>query len=100
MGLWLFFFKIFIYFIFRWRGREGEREGEKHQCVVASCMPPTEVMAHNREMCSDWESNQGPCGSQARAQSTEPHQPGQIMVMFKEYFSFSIHGEIGMDILM
>ena len=34
------FFKIlFIYF--RQRGREGEREGEKHQCVVASCAPPT-----------------------------------------------------------
>ena len=26
-------------FIFRQRGREGEREGEKHQCVVASCIP-------------------------------------------------------------
>ena len=32
------FLKIFI---FRERGREGEREGEKHQCVVASHMPPT-----------------------------------------------------------
>ena len=21
-------------------GKEGEREGEKHQCVVASCAPP------------------------------------------------------------
>ena len=27
--------------IFRERGREGEREEEKHQCVVASHMPPT-----------------------------------------------------------
>ena len=26
----------FYLFIFRQRGREGEREGEKHQCVVAS----------------------------------------------------------------
>ena len=35
------FLKIFIdLFIFRERGREGEREGEKHQCVVAFCMPP------------------------------------------------------------
>ena len=23
------------------RGKEGEREGEKHQCVVASCAFPT-----------------------------------------------------------
>ena len=32
----LFFFKILFYF-FRQRRREGEREGEKHQCVV--CPP-------------------------------------------------------------
>ena len=38
----LYFLKIlFIYFFFRERGREGEREGEKHQCVVASCALPT-----------------------------------------------------------
>ena len=34
----LFLFKDFIYFL-RERGREGERDGEKHQCVVASHMP-------------------------------------------------------------
>ena len=33
-------FICFCLFIFRERGREGEREGEKLQCVVASCMPP------------------------------------------------------------
>ena len=33
-----YFFKDFIY-LFLERGREGEREGEKHQCVVASHMP-------------------------------------------------------------
>ena len=27
---------IFYLLIFRKKGREGEREGEKHQCVVAS----------------------------------------------------------------
>ena len=36
------FFKRFYLFIFRERGREGEREGEKHQCVVASHVAPTE----------------------------------------------------------
>ena len=34
------FFKDFYLFICRERGREGESEGEKHQCVVASLMPP------------------------------------------------------------
>ena len=33
-----FFLKIL--FIFRERGREGEREGEKHQYVVPSQAPP------------------------------------------------------------
>ena len=34
------FLKYFIYF-YRQREREGQREGEKHQCVVASHAPPT-----------------------------------------------------------
>ena len=39
------------------RGREEEREGEKHQCMVASCAPPTGDLAFNPCMCPDWESN-------------------------------------------
>ena len=57
-------------------GREGEREGEKHQCVVSSGMTPTEDLAHNPGTYPDWESNQQPFGCQAGAQSTEPHQLG------------------------
>ena len=50
----LFFVKIlFIYF----RGREGEREGEKHQYVVTSHVPPTGDLAHNPGVCPDWELN-------------------------------------------
>ena len=63
-------------FIFRQRGREGEREGEKHQCVVASCAPPTGDLACNPGMCPDWESNQQCFGAQAGTQSPEPYQPG------------------------
>ena len=62
--------------MFRERGREGERKGEKHPCAVASHTPPTGDPARNPGMCPDWESNQRPFGSQASAQSTEPHQPG------------------------
>ena len=54
-----FFFRFYL-FIFRKRGREGPREGEKHQCVVASRTPTTGDLAHNPGMCPDWESNQRP----------------------------------------
>ena len=47
------FFKEFIY-LFLERGREGEREGEKHQPVVASCLPPNRNLVHNPGMCPDW----------------------------------------------
>ena len=53
-----FFIFLKIIFLFRDRGREGEREGEKHQCVVASRTPPTRDLSHNPGMCPDWESNQ------------------------------------------
>ena len=43
----LLFFKRFYLFIFRERGREEEREGEMHQCVVASRAPPIGDLAHN-----------------------------------------------------
>ena len=60
-------------FIFREKGREREREGEKHQCVVAFHAPATGDQALQPGMCPDWESNQQPFGSQASAQSTKPH---------------------------
>ena len=40
---------------------------EKHQCVVASHMPPTGDLARNPGLCSDWESNQQLFGWQAHA---------------------------------
>ena len=44
-------FKIIIYLsIFKKKGREGEREVEKHQCVIAPHTPPTEDLAHNPDM--------------------------------------------------
>ena len=66
----LYFFLRFYLFIFRERGGEGEREGEKHQCVVASCAPPTGDLAGNPGMCPDWELYQRLFGSLARAQYT------------------------------
>ena len=37
-------------------------------------------------MCPDWESNQRPFGSQAGAQSTKQHQPGQKLAFFPLVF--------------
>ena len=61
---------IFLKILFLGRGREEAREGEKHQCVVASPAPPTGDLACNPGTCPDWESNWQPCGSQASAQCT------------------------------
>ena len=54
----------FIY-LFLERGREGEREGEKHQSVVASHVAPTKDLDLNPGLCPDWELNLLPFGSQA-----------------------------------
>ena len=53
-----FFFKM----LFLEEGRK--KEEENHQCVVASSAPPIGYLAHNLGMCTDWESNQRPFGSQ------------------------------------
>ena len=45
--------KRFYLFILRGTGKEGEREGEKHQCVVASCRPPAADLAGNPDMCPE-----------------------------------------------
>ena len=76
----LLLFKDFIY-LFLERGDQREKEGEKHQCVVASHVPLTGDLACNPGMGPDWELNQQPFGLQASAQSTEPHQPGLVSLL-------------------
>ena len=53
----LFFLRFYL-FIFREMRTEGEREGEKPQCVVASHRSPTGDLVCNPGMCPDWELNQ------------------------------------------
>ena len=74
-GKYRFFKNILFVFILRETGREGEREVEKHQCVVTSHMPLTGDLACNPDMCPDQGSNWQPFGLQASTQSTEPHKP-------------------------
>ena len=75
------YFKDFIYlFSERGEGREKERKRnidvcKKHQSN-ASSTPRTGDLIRNPGTCPDRESNQPSFGSQAHAQSTEPHQPG------------------------
>ena len=55
-GWFLVLFCFLTFYLFNFReGREGEREGEKHQCVVASRASPNRDLAHNPGMCPDWE---------------------------------------------
>ena len=69
----------FKFYLFLEKGREGEREGEKHRCVIASHVAPTGDLACNPGMCPDWELTWQPFGSQTGTRSIEPHQPGHIL---------------------
>ena len=74
---WFYFLKDFIYLsFFIERERKGEREEEKHWCGREKSV---RCLAHNPGICTDWESNWWPFGSQAGIQSTEPHQPGLLL---------------------
>ena len=91
-----FIFILFHLILESWE-KEGERQGEEHQCVVASCMPPTGGLAHNPGMCPDWDLNWRPFGLQAHAQSTELHQPDQmcykylltVMILSSSYLHYN-----------
>ena len=72
------FFKIDL-FIFRERGREGERERNINVWLLL-VHPLPGTCSHNLGTCPDWESNWRPFGSQAGTQSTELLQPGQIYI--------------------
>ena len=74
-----YFLKTFYLFILE-RGSEGEREGEKHQSVDASCVPPTGDLSCNPGMFPDWESNWQLLCSQARTQSTEPPARAEMSI--------------------
>ena len=63
MSVFILFFRFYL-LIFRKKGREGAKEGEKHQCVVAFHVAPTGDLAYNPSMCPDWELTWQPSGLQ------------------------------------
>ena len=82
--LFFFFFVLRSHsFIFRDRGREGERKGKKHQCVVVSHMPPNRDLARNLGMCPAWESSQQHFGSQAGAHALSHASQGTHLLFYE-----------------
>ena len=67
---------LFIYFLGGKGGREILSTCKRYINWLPLARPQLGNLARNWGMCSDWELNLWPFGSQARAQSTEPCQPG------------------------
>ena len=80
-------FKRFYLSIFGERGREGEKEREKHQCVVVSHAAPTGDVARNPGTCPDWESNRQPCGSQSTLNPLSHTSQGSSDLLFSVNYS-------------
>ena len=57
--------------------------------MVASYVASTGDLACNPGMYPEWELNWQHFDLQARAQSTEPHQPG-LFIFFKRFFLFRV----------
>ena len=70
------FFKGFIYLFLEREGREKERERN-----VNVWLPLVHPLRHKPGMSPDWELNWRLFGSQAGTQSTEPPQPGHLLVL-------------------
>ena len=59
-SIWPCLLKKYFSYLFSESRERREKEGEKHQCVVASCTPPTGNLACHPGMCPDWELNRQP----------------------------------------
>ena len=78
-----FIFLRFYLCIFRQGGREGEKEGEKHQCerkTSIGCLlhVPQQGTELNPGMSPDWELNWQLFALWDNTQPTEPYQSGPI----------------------
>ena len=88
----VFFSKDFIsLFLERGEWREKGRERNINVWLPLTC-PSTRDLARNPRMCPDWESKWRPFGSQDGTQSTEPHQPGSLLLFYSTYTNNNFYG--------
>ena len=78
------FKKIFYLFLERGEGREKEEDRNINVWLPLE-RPPTGDLACNPGICPDQKPNRQPFGSQASAQSTEPHQPCFMFLNFRHH---------------
>ena len=89
----LFFYFLKILFIYFW---ERGREGEKHQCMLASYVAPIEDLACNPGMRPGWEWNQWPFGLQPALNSLS-YTSQDFSLAFKSLSLSYLFLEKGMD---
>ena len=88
----LFFFFKTLFILFLEKGREGETEGEKHQCVIPFWVSPTGDLACNSGMCPDWESNHRPFGLQAKCSNHWAKTARAVPQLFYPLIYWWAHG--------
>ena len=82
MSFFFFFFKILL--IFRERAREGKREGEKHQRVVASCSPPSEHLAGTHTRAQTQNRTGGPLVRRPPLNPLSHTSQGRCLIFMKQ----------------
>ena len=87
-------------YLFLERGREGEREGEKHQCVVAFHMLPTGDLTYNPDMCSDWELNRHPLVPRLALNALSHTSQGCLWVFLMSFILHKLNYAVGLSKLI
>ena len=91
--------KDFIYlFLDRGEGREKEKEGNINVWLLLTRPLPGTWPA--TQACPDWELNPRPFVLQAGTQSTEPHQPGIILLFITHESTVEFFLKPGIFLLM
>ena len=85
---WSYFKNFFYLFIFKERGREGEREGEKHQRVVTSSIPPTAGLAATQTYSLTGNQTSDPLVHRPALNPPSHTSQGMVLLSLFPFFSF------------